>query len=1117
MPGTMDRCEDGIINAHTVMHDKIGAMCAGYGAFATRHSFLVLCMSAIFFGGLCIGFVAVTKETDLDSLWIETGTRVTPEKDFYEKWFGGLTRKQNVAIVDNTNPANVVTKANMAKWKSILSGFLTEAETFSTVNTVGTYGANVPLSVANANQVNLVSNIGSPDPSVPFTYTQKDFCETPSVPPVFSTPLPLASVSSAAAAGKGLLARMYSFLTRCLPNTIATQTMLPSNWGVDRFPCTRTVVLDCFRDGDFDYPLSLKMAQAAGPAVTGHFSAPTPIFTCLAAFQANLTNPDVLGPVFGTALGPTVAGLLAGGAKSVAFSAVQFFATLGYWYRLPVSSFADDDALQARLQSSLANGDNPAITFNQCLSPAVGCCLTWSGSKIGKQLFGGGISSSGLAATRMVSNCWNENHNTFKNKMLAKLGTQNTQSNRHDIILAWEGQIQSYLYPFWAKESSSGLDSGGSNPNMNLYFAPWRATDDTIKDGSSTEISLIIGAHIILIGYSMAVLGKFSCPYGIVNLVYSRTMVAGCGIMAVVFATISSFGVMGIIGVPLSPISVNLVPFLALGIGIDDMFVVSQFINLNNREEDITMRMKNSLRESIPAVLQTTLANVTSFFIASITPIRVVETFAIQMGFAILLNFISLLITLVPIIALDLKRTAAKRMDWVCCVAHPNVVKESDPSIATSGNVITNLTSLYIGPICAKWYVKVIFLACIYAFTAAMCWNGAVNIKKGLLLSDIALRGTFVRDYTDIQEQYFGAYDAYFVTKTVDYSNTGVQQRIYNTLTGLDASVWRSPEMSMFDLSWFARSASSYLGATNSTFGSLLTHYVPSNFFYAAFGSWVSGNGATRAPDIVCYSAITKGIVDCSSGWNSGTSKWDYNVTIAATRNTIYNRDLFTDTDRYISAMADNRAIADANSAGDGFMFGFIYQYYQQYVNVETNLYKVVGYSLLGVYGVALLFTFSPWGAAIMCVVILQIVVQLWGMLPFIDVKLNAFSVVNLSMTVGIAVEFTSYQVHTFLAAHGDRNTRMIKCMEQMMSPMLNGAMSTFLSVLVLIGARFPFFRKYFFGMFSLMCIIAFVNGMFALPILLSLVGPKPFHGKKETNEDGVGMNRLETNENATV
>lgn len=1088
---------------YVAFHDKLSGLYAGFGAFITRHTLFTCLGGLLIFGCLIIGLVAVQKETNLEKLWIQTGTRVTPEKDFYEKWFGGLIRKENIAVTPNGG--SILTKTNLASWKAVLMPILTESESVSTTPSLTAIGLN---SVVNANQIVLNSKIGRTSSA---KYTQKDFCEFPPVPALWQAGSPVAAA--------------YANYTWCMSLALApfglNLPILPADWAIDRFPCTRTVVLDCFQDGNFDYPLRLKQLDTVALTLAGVAGGVSPLL----GMGTTLSNTCISG-YLGRLLAAGVPAASVSQIQSGMSTTIQAFSSFGYLWRKAISSFTATDGsdISTHMWNAITN-TRSTLTLTQIIGLKKPTCLTWSGAKVGEQLYGGGVvtddtaMTATLGATRMVANNYNADHPVFINQIAR--GTTGIQSglssDRLDLCKLWETQWQNYLLPMWSRSTDSGFGSGESYAGLRLYFAPWRATDDTIQEGSSTEEGLIIGGYIIIIVWSCIVTGKLSWPCTIVNSVYSHVGLTLWGVFAVALATMASFGMMGIIGQALSPISINLVPFLTLGIGINDMYVVVHSAIFYNEEKTVLNRMKKVLGAVGPAVLLTTLCNVVSFFIASTTPMRVVSSFAIQMGFALLFNHLTLFLVFCPGLAWDLRRSMLKRADLCtppCVSVDVDIPAEDDPSISRGGNFITNFTRDYFAPACTLWYVKVIILCICYGFTIATIWNGATNLKKGLLLSDIALRGTFVREYTDIQEIYFGAYDAYYVTRTIDYTNAEVQTRFINTLTGLDGSVWRLKAMLVTENSWFT---GSFLPFYNQNFNTSVpvnqrsTTIIPAPNYYTAFKTYITTLGATRVPDIACAYQATGALKGCNT----------FDVTtdvIVASKSVIYNRDLFTDASNFISAINDNRGIADADSQGDGFMFGFIYQFYQQYIEIDTNLYKVVGYSLIGVFCVAVAFTFSPIASALMCLVILQVVVQLWGFLSWIDVKLNAFSVVNLSMIVGVCVGFTGYVCHSFVIAHGTRNARMMFAMEEMMAPMVSSAMSTFLAVLVLVGARFPFFRNYYFAMYSLQTLIAIINGMVVFPVLLSLLGPRSMHHKKGEDsqygaESGLAMKRIDTND----
>lgn len=172
---------------------------------------------------------------------------------------------------------------------------------------------------------------------------------------------------------------------------------------------------------------------------------------------------------------------------------------------------------------------------------------------------------------------------------------------------------------------------------------------------------------------------------------------------------------------------------------------------------------------------------------------------------------------------------------------------------------------------------------------------------------------------------------------------------------------------------------------------------------------------------------------------------------------------------------------------------------------VYVRSLQTIGYGLLGVFAITFIFQLNPWLSVIICTTIFMIVMELYGLSRPMGIKLNAVSVANFCVSIGLAVEFTAHVARAFLLAPGTRDNRMRIALREMLVPMVNGAFSTILSVIVLVGNKFPFFRVYYAGMFAVMVTIACMNGLIFLPVVLSVIGPpqrKIKSGKSEM--DGV-------------
>ncbi|CAK5081698.1 unnamed protein product [Meloidogyne enterolobii] len=94
------------------------------------------------------------------------------------------------------------------------------------------------------------------------------------------------------------------------------------------------------------------------------------------------------------------------------------------------------------------------------------------------------------------------------------------------------------------------------------------------------------------------------------------------------------------------------------------------------------------------------------------------------------------------------------------------------------------------------------------------------------------------------------------------------------------------------------------------------------------------------------------------------------------------------------------------------------------------------------------LIIFNPWAAGIVTLVVLSMTVELAGFMGLAHVKLNPISAVTLITAVGIGVEFTAHVVLAFLTSLGTRHERMEECLKHMFVPVIHGGMSTLLVII---------------------------------------------------------------------
>lgn len=438
------------------------------------------------------------------------------------------------------------------------------------------------------------------------------------------------------------------------------------------------------------------------------------------------------------------------------------------------------------------------------------------------------------------------------------------------------------------------------------------------------------------------------------------------------------------------------------------------------------------------------------------------------------------------------------------------------------------------GRLLLKTPVKVLGMVAFIVLLAASVW-GMSKVKNGLNLTDIVPHQTSEYGFLAAHDKYFGFYNMFAVTQgNFEYPNnqrllyeyhdafTRVSTIIKNDdgglpefwlslfrdwLIGLQRAFDRDQAAGCINQErWFSNASEDAIlaykllvqtGHVDNPIDKSLVGQVRlvdgdgiinPKAFYNYLTAWVTN-------DALAYSASQTSLRPEPRQWYHNAA--DVELKIPKSPPIIYAQLPF-----YLNNLGSTEDITDMIEQVRGickkfedrglpnFPAGIPFTFWEQYLKLRFFLFLALACVLVAIFLVLCVSLMSIWAATVTVFVLAAMVLELFGVLGLLGIKLSAAPAVILIMAVGVGVDFTIHILVGFVTSIGGRNRRTQMSLELMMAPVVHGAISTLLSIVMLAFSDFDFIVKYFFYVLSALVLLGLVNGLFFLPILLSLVGP---------------------------
>ncbi|XP_008514235.2 protein patched homolog 2 isoform X2 [Equus przewalskii] len=705
----------------------------------------------------------------------------------------------------------------------------------------------------------------------------------------------------------------------------------------------------------------------------------------------------------------------------------------------------------------------------------------------------------------------------------------------HDI--GWsEEQAGTVLQAWQRRFVQLAQEALPGNASQQIHAFSSTTLDDILHAFSEVSAARVVGGYLLMLAYACVTMLRWDCAR-------SQGAVGLAGVLLVALAVASGLGLCALLGIAFNAATTQVLPFLALGIGVDDIFLLAHAFTEAPPGTPLQERTGECLQRTGTSVTLTSVNNMVAFFMAALVPIPALRAFSLQAAIVVGCNFAAVMLVFPAVLSLDLHRRHCQRLDVLCCFSSPCSARVIQilPQELEDRTVPVGIAHL---------------TATVQAF--AHCEANSQHVVTILppqahlvpppsdpLGSELFSPGGSTRDLLGQEEGTrqkaackslpcarwnLAHFARYHFAPLLLQSHT---KRFSSLKAVLPPPATQAPRtwlhyyrnwlqgiQAAFDQDWASGRITRHSYRNGSEDGALAYKLliqtgdvqepldfsqlttrklvdkeglIPPELFYLGLTVWVSS-------DPLGLAASQANFYPPPPEWLH--DKYDTtgeNLRIPAAQPLEFAQFPFLlhglqKTADFVEAIKGARAAcAEAGRAGvRAYPSGSPFLFWEQYLGLRHCFLLAVCILLVCTFLVCALLLLNPWTAGLIVLVLAMMTVELFGIMGFLGIKLSAIPVVILVASVGIGVEFTVHVALGFLTTQGSRNLRAARALEHTFAPVTDGAVSTLLGLLMLAGSNFDFIIRYFFVVLTVLTLLGLLHGLVLLPVLLSILGPPP-------------------------
>ncbi|KAG6041724.1 hypothetical protein E4U41_002589 [Claviceps citrina] len=697
-------------------------------------------------------------------------------------------------------------------------------------------------------------------------------------------------------------------------------------------------------------------------------------------------------------------------------------------------------------------------------------------------------------------------------------------SDARGVVIDWENKLRDRLLEVQDEARQRGL---------RLSFNTEISLEQELNKSTNTDAKIVVISYIVMFIYACMALGtpfKHVFRNPALLLVESKVSLGFLGILIVLMSIAASIGFFSWVGLKATLIIVEVIPFIVLAVGVDNIFLIVhelERVNLSCPDRMVEERVARALGRMGPSILLSALTETVAFALGAAVGMPAVRNFAAYAAGAVFVNALLQMTMFVSFLALNQMRVEDRRCElwpwWQ--IKKARIYHNGNNSYVGSGHVSEIEEESFLQVFIKNTYapslllrrVKMAVIAVFFGvFAAALALLPMIEfgLDQRVAIPDGSYLIPYFNDLYDYMES---GPPVYFVTRGVNIAQREQQRAVCSRFTScqrLSLTNTLELERQRPSLSYIASPTASWMDDFFLWLNPVYEQCCVENgktCFAGRKPAWnTTLHGMPEDDEFVHYlHKFLSSAADDTCPLGGMAAYGDAVVVnqeekrIEASHFRTAHTPLRSQAD-FINAYSAARRIASEmtdRTGQDVFPYSVFYIFFDQYLSIVPLTAGLLSALVAIIFVVASLLLGSVLTSAVLTVTVIMTVIDIMGAMAVFGVSLNAVSLVNLIICVGISVEFCAHIARAFMfpsrTVMESNNTTLRGRDARAWTSLVNVGGSVFsgitvtklLGVCVLAFTRSKIFEIYYFRVWLALVVLAALHALVFLPVALSVAG----------------------------